>query len=280
MNDIAKEIAKKSRSSFYYAFNLLPAEQRDAMNTVYAFCRQTDDIVDEGSVTDEIKYEKLRKWRIELEKSLNGHSDYQIINKLSKTIQKFNIPLEPFFDLLKGMEMDLQRKRYITFDDLQTYCYHVASTVGLMCIEIFGYRHSSAKDFAINLGIALQLTNILRDIKKDAEKGRIYLPQEDLRKFNYNEKDLLSNTYNENFQKMMKYQVERAREYFDKATACLNLEDKKAMFAARAMQHIYYRMLNKIIDADYDVFNKQIKVSTAKKVGISLGVWAKYRLVY
>jgi phytoene synthase len=280
MNDIAKEIAKKSRSSFYYAFNLLPAEQRDAMNTVYAFCRQTDDIVDEGSVTDEIKYEKLRKWRIELEKSLNGHSDYQIINKLSKTIQKFNIPLEPFFDLLKGMEMDLQRKRYITFDDLQTYCYHVASTVGLMCIEIFGYRHSSAKDFAINLGIALQLTNILRDIKKDAEKGRIYLPQEDLRKFNYNENDLLSNTYNENFQKMMKYQVERAREYFDKATACLNLEDKKAMFAARAMQHIYYRMLNKIIDADYDVFNKQIKVSTAKKVGISLGVWAKYRLVY
>ena len=211
MNDIAKEIAKKSNSSFYYAFNLLPAEQRDAMNTVYAFCRQTDDIIDEGSVADELKYEKLRKWRIELEKSLSGHSDYPIINKLSKTIQKFNIPLEPFFDLLKGMEMDLQRKRYITFDDLQTYCYHVASTVGLMCIEIFGYRHSSAKDFAINLGIALQLTNILRDIKKDAEKGRIYLPQEDLKKFNYNENDLLSNTYNENFQKMMKYQVERAR---------------------------------------------------------------------
>ena len=280
MNDIAKEIAKKSRSSFYYAFNLLPAEQRDAMNTVYAFCRQTDDIVDEGSVTDEIKYEKLRKWRIELEKSLNGHSDYQIINKLSKTIQKFNIPLEPFFDLLKGMEMDLQRKRYITFDDLQTYCYHVASTVGLMCIEIFGYRHSSAKDFAINLGIALQLTNILRDIKKDAEKGRIYLPQEDLRKFNYNENDLLNNTYNENFQKMMKYQVERARYYFDSATASLNLEDKKAMFAARAMQHIYYRMLNKIVDVDYDVYNKKINVSTFQKVGISLGVWVKYRLVY
>ncbi|MGB5289293.1 MAG: presqualene diphosphate synthase HpnD [Ignavibacteriaceae bacterium] len=280
MNDIAKEIAKKSNSSFYYAFNLLPAEQRDAMNTVYAFCRQTDDIIDEGSVADELKYEKLRKWRIELEKSLSGHSDYPIINKLSKTIQKFNIPLEPFFDLLKGMEMDLQRKRYITFDDLQTYCYHVASTVGLMCIEIFGYRHSSAKDFAINLGIALQLTNILRDIKKDAEKGRIYLPQEDLKKFNYNENDLLSNTYNENFQKMMKYQVERAREYFEKATACLNLEDKKAMFAARAMQHIYYRMLNKIVDADYDVYNNKIHVSTIKKVGISLGVWAKYRLVY
>jgi phytoene synthase len=280
MNDIAKEISKKSKSSFYYAFNLLPAEQRDAMNTVYAFCRETDDIVDEGTVEDELKFDKLRKWRIELEKSLNGHSEYPLINKLSNTIQNFNIPLEPFFDLLKGMEMDLQQKRYVTFNDLQTYCYRVASTVGLMCIEIFGYRHPSAKDFAINLGIALQLTNILRDIKKDAEKGRIYLPKEDLEKFNYHESDIFNNTYNENFHKMMKYQVERAREYFNTATDCLNREDKKAMFAARAMQHIYYRMLNKIVDADYDVYNNKIKISTAKKVGISLGVWAKYRLVY
>ncbi|MCU0365359.1 MAG: presqualene diphosphate synthase HpnD [Ignavibacteriaceae bacterium] len=274
MNDIAKEISKKSKSSFYYAFNLLPAEQRDAMNTVYAFCRETDDIVDEGTFTDDLKFEKLRKWRIELKKSLNGHSEYPLINKLSKTIQHFNIPLEPFFDLLKGMEMDLQQKRYVTFNDLQTYCYRVASTVGLMCIEIFGYRHPSAKDFAVNLGIALQLTNILRDVKKDAENGRIYLPKEDLEKFNYHESDIFNNTYNVNFQKMMQYQVERAREYFNAATASLNREDKKAMFAARAMQHIYYRMLNKIVDADYDVYNTKIKISTAKKVGISLGVWA------
>jgi len=280
LKDIAKEISRKSKSSFYYAFNLLPAEQRDAMNTVYAFCRQTDDIVDEGNLSDDYKYEKLRKWRIELEKSLQGHSDYPLINKLSKTIQHFNIPLEPFFDLIKGMEMDLQKKRYLTFDDLQKYCYNVASTVGLMCIEIFGYRHPSAKDFAINLGIALQLTNILRDVKKDAEKGRIYLPKEDLDKFNYFEDDVLNNKYNENFQRMMQYQVDRAREYFNAATACLNLEDKKAMFAARAMQHIYFRMLKKIVDADYDVYNNKIRISTAKKVGISLGVWAKYRLVY
>jgi len=280
VKDIAREIAKKSNSSFYYAFNLLPAQQRDAMNTVYAFCRQTDDIVDEGTTPDHIKYEKLRKWRIELEKSLDGHSEYPLINKLSKTIQNFNIPLEPFFDLIKGMEMDLQRKRYVTFNDLQTYCYNVASTVGLMCIEIFGYRHPSAKDFAINLGIALQLTNILRDIKKDAEKGRIYLPKEDMDKFNYAESDVFNNTYNENFQNMMQYQVQRAREYFNAATACLNREDKKAMFAARAMQHIYSRMLNKIVAAEYNVYKNKIKISTFKKVGISLGVWAKYRLVY
>ncbi|MBV6420598.1 MAG: All-trans-phytoene synthase [Ignavibacteriaceae bacterium] len=280
MNDIAKEIAKKSKSSFYYAFNLLPAEKRDAMNTVYAFCRETDDIVDEGSVDDNLKFEKLRKWRIELEKSLNGHSDYQLINKLSRTIQKFKIPLEPFFDLLKGMEMDLRQKRYLTFNDLQNYCYNVASTVGLMCIEIFGYRHPSAKDFAVNLGIALQLTNILRDVKKDAERGRIYLPNEDLLKFNYHESDILNCNYNDDFQRMMKFQVERARGYFNVATSYLNREDKKTMFAARAMQHIYYRMLNKIAEADYDVYNKEIKISTVKKVGISLGVWAKYSLVY
>ena len=280
MTDITKEISKKSNSSFYYAFNLLPSAKRDAMNTVYAFCRQTDDIVDEGNDPASLKYEKLRKWRIELEKSFSGHSEYLILNKLSSTIQKFNIPLEPFFELLKGMEMDLQKNRYLTFDDLQLYCYRVASTVGLMCVEIFGYKHASTRDFAINLGIALQLTNILRDIKKDAENGRIYLPQEDLKKFNYNENDILNQTYNSNFTKMMKYESDRAKEYFDKATASLNIEDKAEMFAARAMQHIYYKMLGKIVDVDYDVYNNNIKVSTFQKVGISVGVWAKYSLVY
>ncbi len=280
MTDITKEISKKSNSSFYYAFNLLPSAKRDAMNTVYAFCRQTDDIVDEGNDPASLKYEKLRKWRIELEKSFSGHSEYLILNKLSSTIQKFNIPLEPFFELLKGMEMDLQKNRYLTFDDLQLYCYRVASTVGLMCVEIFGYKHASTRDFAVNLGIALQLTNILRDIKKDAENGRIYLPQEDLKKFNYNENDILNQTYNSNFTEMMKYESDRAKEYFDKATASLNIEDKAEMFAARAMQHIYYKMLGKIVDVDYDVYNNNIKVSTFQKVGISVGVWAKYSLVY
>ncbi len=280
MTDIAKEISKKSKSSFYYAFNLLPSAKRDAMNTVYAFCRQTDDIVDEGNDPASLKYDKLRKWRIELEKSFSGHSEYLILNKLSSTIQRFNIPVEPFFELLKGMEMDLQKNRYLTFDDLQLYCYRVASTVGLMCVEIFGYKHASTRDFAVNLGIALQLTNILRDIKKDSENGRIYLPQEDLKKFNYNENDILNQTYNSNFTDMMKYETERAKEYFDKATASLNIEDKAQMFAARAMQHIYSKMLGKIVDADYDIYNNDIKVSTFHKVGISVGVWAKYSLVY
>jgi phytoene synthase len=280
MSDLSKEIAKKSKSSFYYAFNLLPNEKRDAMNTVYAFCRETDDIVDEGNEPEEIKYEKLRKWRMELEKAVVGHSDYTLLNKLGKTISQFNIPLDPFFELLKGMEMDLSYKRYLSFDDLVTYCYRVASTVGLMCIEIFGYKHKSTKDYAVNLGIALQLTNILRDIKKDSLKGRIYLPQEDLEKFGYSELDLLSHTYNSNFVDLMVYETNRVQEYFNNATMNLNRDDKASMFAARAMQHIYHKLLEKIINADYNIFQKNIKVNKIEKAGIAIGVWAKYNLVY
>ena len=280
MIDTAKEISKKSKSSFYYAFNLLPNEKRDAMNTVYAFCRQTDDIIDEGNEPDELKYEKLHKWRIEFEKAFSGNSGYLLLNKLANTISKFNIPLDPFFELLKGMEMDLQRKTYLTFDDLVLYCYRVASTVGLMCIEIFGYKNKSAKDFAIDLGIALQLTNILRDVKKDAKNGRVYLPQEDLKKFSYSENDIYLNSYNPNFVNLMQYEVERAKRYFERATNELDLDDKPSMFAARAMQHIYYKLLKKISDANYDVYNNNIRVSNFEKIGISVGVWAKYNLVY
>ena len=280
MSESAKEISKKSRSSFYYAFNLLPEDKRDAMNTVYAFCRKTDDIVDENSDSTDLKYEKLRKWRIEFEKSFSGHSEFALLNKLGTTISKFNIPLDPFFELIKGMEMDLQKDRYKSFEDLQLYCYRVASTVGLMCIEIFGYKHPSTKQFAVDLGIALQMTNILRDIGKDAKNGRIYLPQEDLIKFNYTEKEIMSLVYNDNFRDLMIYESSRAKQYFNSATANLDLDDKKTMFAARAMQHIYYKMLENIIAADYDVFNNDIKVSKFEKVGIAVGVWAKYNLVY
>jgi 15-cis-phytoene synthase len=279
-NSSAKEIAKSSNSSFYYAFNLLPGEKREAMNTVYAFCRQTDDIVDEGNEPDDLKYEKLKKWRVELEKSLKGHSDFHLLNKLGKTIVQFNIPIDPFFELVKGMEMDLLRKRYLTFDELRLYCYRVASTVGLMCIEIFGYKHKSAKQFAIDLGIALQLTNILRDIKKDASNGRIYLPVEDLHKFDYSESDISNNVYNQNFINLMEYETGRAKYYFDQATEHLNIDDKHSMFAARAMQHIYYKLLRKIVEEEYNIYQKRIKVTKLEKVGISVGVWAKYSLMY
>jgi len=280
MNQQAKQIAKKSNSSFYYAFNLLPAKQRDAMNTVYAFCRKTDDIVDENDFPDEIKYENLRKWRIELEKGLKENSTLPLLNNLSKIISQFNIPLEPFFDLIKGMEMDIQQSRYPTIDDLMQYCYRVAATVGLMSIEIFGYKNISTRKYAINLGYALQLTNILRDIKKDALIGRIYLPLEDLKRFNYSEQDLFSNVYNENFVALMSYEANRAKEYFAKANRALDISDKPSLFAARAMQHIYFNLLKKLESKNFNVFSENINVGKAEKAAIAVGVWAKYNLVY
>ncbi|MEG8947565.1 presqualene diphosphate synthase HpnD [Rosettibacter firmus] len=280
MQDQSKIITKESKSSFYYAFSLLPREKREAMNTVYAFCRKTDDIVDESNEDENIKYEQLRKWRNELEKALHGQSEFFLLNKLAKIIRQFNIPLEPFFELISGVEMDLQKKSYISFDDLIHYCYRVASTVGLMCIEIFGYKNNSAKDYAVNLGIAMQLTNILRDVGKDVDKGRIYLPQKDLIKFNYTEKELIQKKYNSNFKQLMEFESERALYYFQKAEQFIDYEDKPLLFPARAMQHIYLKLLKKIKNKEYDVLNNQIRVNTFEKAAISLGVWAKYSLIY
>ncbi len=280
MKDLSKIITRKSKSSFYYAFSLLPRNKRDAMNTVYAFCRKTDDIVDESSDDENIKYERLRKWRNEFEKALRGRSDYYILNKLTKIIKQFNIPLEPFFELISGVEMDLQKKDYLSFDDLLQYCYKVASTVGLMCIEIFGYKNNSAKDYAVNLGIAMQLTNILRDVGKDIDKGRIYIPQKDLLIFNYSEEELKQKIYNERFKSLMAFESNRVLYYFDKAEKSINFEDKPTLFPARAMQYIYFKLLKKIQYKDYDVFNNQIRVNNFEKAAISLGVWAKYILIY
>ena len=276
----SQKISKESKSSFYYAFNLLPTEKREAMNDIYAFCRYTDDIVDGGNDSDEIKYEKLRKWRLELEKAISFESSFTLLNKVSKSIQRFSIPLEPFFDLIRGMEMDLQHKRYFSFSDLQTYCYRVASTVGLMCIEVFGYKNPCVKDYAVNLGMALQLTNILRDVKVDAENGRIYIPKEDMDRFNYSEKELIENVCNDNFVLLMRHEAKKARYYFEQADKNLRFEDKPALFAARAMQHIYSKLLKKLEAENFNVFEKKIKVSKFDKTFLAIGVWAKYKLVY
>lgn len=279
VNDIV-DIKEGSKSSFFYAFNLLPKPKRDAMNAVYAFCRQTDDIIDEGTDSDDIKYERLRKWRIEFEKALKGNSNYPLLNKVADIIKQFNIPIEPFFELIVGMEMDLQNKRYFSFDDLVKYCYRVASTVGLMCIEIFGYKNKSTIDYAVNLGLALQMTNILRDVKVDAEKNRIYLPQEDLQEAGYTEKELFDNIYNEKFINLMKKNAKRAHDYFDRANYYLDPNDKGGLFPARAMQHIYFSLLKKIEKKNYDVYSQKISVNKLEKVYLAFGVWAKYSLIY
>ena len=276
-----KEITKQSKSNFLYSFSLLPKEKNEAINTVYAFCRKTDDIVDNENESLEKKYSRINEWRNEFEKALiSGDSKYSLLNNVNLIIKKFSIPVEPFFDLIKGMEMDLKKNRYNTFTELMDYCFNVASTVGLMSIEIFGYNNPRTKDFAINLGIALQLTNILRDIKTDAQHGRIYIPLEDLRRFNYSENDLLSFRYNDDFIKLMKHECERARYFYDEANRSLSKEDKGLMFAARIMEHIYFRVLKKIEKRNYNVFEKKVRVSNLKKIFITAGVYVKYKLLY
>lgn len=274
------DITQKSKTNFLYSFSLLPKEKYEAINTVYAFCRHTDDIVDNEDDTTELRYQKIREWRDEFERSLTGKSKYSLLNQVNKIIRNFNIPVEPFFELIKGMESDLQVSRYKDFETLYQYCFRAAATVGLMCIEIFGYKTENAKQYAVNLGIALQLTNILRDIKYDAMNGRIYLPAEDLKRFGYSEDDLMNFRYNESFIELMKFECKRAREYFEKANNCFVKEDRKLLFPARIMQKIYFNILEKIEKMNYNVFKKKAKVSKLKKLYYTLGVFVKYKLAH
>ena len=213
------------RSNFYLSFLTLSPPKREAIETIYTFCRVTDDIVDETG-DDGVKQQRLHQWTDELHRALNGQSRYQVLNRLTRIMARFNIPLHHVEGLLEGMEMDLTKKRYETFEELQEYCYRAASTVGLMCAEVFGYRNERTKEYAVNLGIALQLTNILRDLKQDAKRGRIYLPLEDLGRFGYSEEELLAGVYNDRFVALMQFECERARGFFRVAKAALAEEDK------------------------------------------------------
>jgi phytoene synthase len=279
MTSTATAVTRGSNTSFYYSFSLLPKEKREAIHAVYAFCRYTDDIVDEEGDRD-AKLVQLRRWRRELGRALRGTSGFPLLNQLSAVARRFNIPVELFYDLFRGMEMDLTKTRYETFDELYEYCYLVASTVGLMCRNIFGYRNESTREYAVNLGMALQLTNILRDIADDARRGRIYLPLEDLRRFGYTEDDLLHGRYTPQFVELMRFEVGRARAYFDRARDVLLDEDKRFFFAARIMWSIYAHLLNRIERSEYNVFKRRISISTFLKLLIAFRYWLSHHLKY
>ncbi|MBI4547994.1 MAG: presqualene diphosphate synthase HpnD [Ignavibacteriae bacterium] len=269
---------KGSGTSFYYSFSFLPRHQREALKTVYAFCRTTDDIVDnQKDVTSKI--EVLRKWRNELERALQGRSDSPILNQLSAIAKKFRIPVVHFYELIKGVEMDLVKNRYETFEELKKYCYLVASSVGLMCLEIFGPRSEKTKEYAINLGIALQLTNILRDIAIDAKYGRVYLPQEDLQRFGYSEQDLFAHCYSPQFRSLMEFEAHRAEEYFFRAQESLHSEDRRAMFAAKIMERIYLHTLQRIKDINYNVFEHSVYLPRTIQFLIAIKYWFKQRIL-
>jgi phytoene synthase len=249
---------------------------------VWDFCRAVDDAVDENDENDAMQGEgasRLERWRAELSRLYEGPDPLTREGRaLRPYIAMFNLPRAAFGDLIDGVAMDLGRRRYDTFDALRQYCLRVASAVGLICVEIFGYRDVRTRDYAIELGIALQLTNIIRDVAADFERGRVYLPLEDLERFGCTEGDLRSRTVTNQLHDLLKFQCERARQYYRKAEETLPRADARRMVAARIMSAIYLELLNEIERARYDVFRGRVSVPRSRQARIAVMTWLKVRL--
>jgi len=270
-----QQITLQSKSNFLYSFLVLPKEKRKAIYTLYAFCRQTDDIAD-NSAPPEKRMRQLNMWENELKKCFSKSvSNY--FNSLKQVMEKFRIPLEHFLELIAGVRMDIANFRYRSFEDLKIYCYRVASTVGLMCIQIFGYRDPLIKSYAENLGIALQLTNIIRDVGTDSEMGRLYLPQNDIKKFNVREGDIFNQKYSDEFYDLMKFEASRARSFYEKAEECLSVHELRNMLVSEIIKNIYLNLLDKIEKQGYKVLDERIRISSPQKIYITLNTLLNVR---
>jgi len=272
-----RRLTRKKAKNFYLAFLFLPWQKRRSMYAVYAFCRYADDLVDDPHIRN--RKEMLDQWRHDLETCYSGQpKNHPILIALADTVRQFKIPKRYFLELIDGMEMDLSVKRYRTFEELYEYAYKAASVVGLISIEIFGYRNKRARDYARNLGIALQLTNIIRDVKEDAERDRIYLPLEDLERFGLAEEDLLKGNYVASFIRLMEYQAARALYYYQEASRLIPPEDRTLLATAEIMKNIYFRILQEIMAQGYDVFRRTVHTSKLTKLLIALKTWLLVRL--
>ena len=262
-------------TNFYYAFVFLPSEKRLAIEAVYAFARRGDDVTDSGLDPAQAAA-ALARYRQALAACYGEDSnrlDSPELRALAQAIRRFKIPRQPFEDLILGLDMDLSGARYATFEELSLYCYRVASTIGLICIEIFGYQNPRTRDYAVHLGMALQLVNILRDIQRDAQRGRIYIPQEDLDRFGVRPAELMAGTYNDPFIELMQFECDRARHYFDLARQLLPPEDRPAMKAAEIMASIYWGILKRIQKRCYNVFGGRVHVPHPLKLWTALTVY-------
>jgi phytoene synthase len=270
--------ASHQRSSFAYSFSFLPRAQREALKAVYAFCRETDDLVDNDADAAS-KSGRLNRWREELTASLTGGAASPTLRTLASVIARFEIPPAHAFELVRGVEMDLEKDRYRTFAELKEYCYHVASSVGLMSLAIFGPRSAAAREYAVRLGIALQLTNIIRDVGADARFGRIYLPLDELERFGCPERDILERRHTPAFAALMAFQASRAREYFRLAQESLPPEDRRAMFAATIMERIYFHTLERVERSGFRVFGGPIHLPRPLQFLIAARCYLQRRLL-
>ncbi len=275
--ELCSSLTKKSRSNFYYAFLFLPRAQREAIYAVYAFCRIVDDVVDLGKIP-EVQRRELERWRRELARCFEGAPEDPVAQRLAEVVRRFPIPRSALGAILDGVEMDLERSRYETFEDLYPYCYRVAGAVGLCCIEIFGYSDPRCREYAVNLGIALQLTNILRDVQADAERGRIYLPQEDLRRFGVSAGDLKGGRYTPAFVELMGFEARRTHQFYERAWATLPARDARRLVAAEIMGRIYFALLRAIEARQFRVFGERVTLPVSRKLAIALSCWARARL--
>jgi len=272
-------LTRRSRSNFFYAFLCLPRRQREALYAVYAFCRIVDDAVDLGRDREEQRRE-LGRWREEIDRVYAGVPEHPAAQRLQQAIRIFPIPRAALLEIITGVEMDLERATYETFDDLYPYCYRVASAVGLCCIEIFGYADLRARDYAVNLGVALQLTNILRDVHADARAGRIYVPQEDLRRFGLTGDDLVAGRYTPQFVELMAWEAARAHGYYERAWAALPAADARQLFAAEIMGRTYFALLRAIEARGFQVFGSRVTLPAYRRLGIALSCWLRARRGY
>jgi phytoene synthase len=272
-------LTRRSRSNFYFAFLTLPRPRRDALYAVYAFCRTVDDIVDLGQAqgTDPAALrQELGRWRSEVARCYapEGAPGHPIAERLAVAVRQYGIPKTALDAILDGVAMDLDGVTYETAEDLYLYCYRVASAVGLAAIEIFGYRDRRAREYAVNLGIALQLTNIMRDVGADARSGRVYLPQDELRAFGVSGDDLRQARYSPAFVALMECQAARARQHYAAARAQLPRADARSLVPAEIMGRIYFALLQEIERRRFRVFEERITVPTGRKVAIALRCWA------
>lgn len=273
--------AAQSGSSFYYSFRFLPPEQQQAIIAVYAFCREVDDIVDSYSDRN-IAQQKLLWWAAELERifppinETTPPPEHPVGQALFKARSHFKLQKYLFEEILQGMMMDINYQGYQTFDDLRLYCHCVASTVGLIAAEIFGYQDIRTLEYARSLGVAFQLVNIIRDIGEDANRGRVYLPETELAKFSLTADDILNKRYSENFVELMRFQTERARNYYQKALNALPASDKYTQRSGLMMAEIYFTLLKEIEKLDFRVFHQRVGLTPIRKLWL---VWKTSRKI-
>lgn len=262
-----QRIARSAASSFYPAFLILPREQRRGMHALYAFNRLTDDISD-GPGADDVKLTSLDRWDEQLTAALANDGQHPVLLAVSDTVRRFRIPEHYLRNVIAGCRMDLRQRRFANFDKLYAYCYLVASSVGLACIHIWGFSGQGAVEAAECAGIAMQLTNVLRDLGEDRDRGRIYLPSDELDRFGCNPDTICASAAEPSFQKLMRFQVDRARQYYDAAQPleqCLR-PPGRAVF--RVWLQTYRALLNHIEAARFDVFSQRVRVPCAAKIGL------------